>query len=179
MSTDQQAADFRKGVLGALLVIMLTGLLWSTRATIPAEAADRSGAVPEALALVELPTTTTTPRQAATALAPSTTTTEPPLDFSGTGSYVARALVEEGIVEVWSEPNPDAAPAWDLAVPTAVFGPRYFQVIGEQGDWFEVAVPVRPNGTTGWIPKDAVTVAPSIPGDRRSQRPDPDGAPQR
>ncbi len=41
--------------------------------------------------------------------------------------------------------------------PTSVGGPLVFQAVGaaEEG-WIEVLLPIRPNGTTGWIPVDEV-----------------------
>ncbi len=74
------------------------------------------------------------------------------------GAIVATAHVTEGVVEVWELPDPAAEPAWQLTAPTEFGGPRHFGVIGRYGDWYRVQVPVRPNGTTGWIPVDAVTV---------------------
>ncbi|MGH1506185.1 MAG: L,D-transpeptidase family protein [Acidimicrobiales bacterium] len=74
------------------------------------------------------------------------------------GAVVATAHVTDGIVEVWELPDAEAAPAWQLTAPTEFGGPRHFGVIGRYGDWYRVQVPVRPNGTTGWIPVDAVTV---------------------
>jgi L,D-transpeptidase catalytic domain len=39
-----------------------------------------------------------------------------------------------------------------VLTPTTGFGsPRALMVVAEEGDWLEVALPVRPNGSTGWI----------------------------
>ena len=38
-----------------------------------------------------------------------------------------------------------------------VFGRAVFTVIGEQGDFYQVKLPVRPNGSVGWIAKSEVT----------------------
>lgn len=74
------------------------------------------------------------------------------------GEAVATALVTEGLVAIYANPD-DASAAWDLAVPTEFGGLRHFLVIGEAGDWLEVQVPVRPNGSTGWIHRSAVRLA--------------------
>lgn len=73
--------------------------------------------------------------------------------------FVARAHREEGEVAVWSEPELGTEPAWSLPVPTEFYGPRYFAVIGESGDFYQITVPVRPNGSVGWIPKADVEIA--------------------
>ncbi|HEX6238636.1 MAG TPA: L,D-transpeptidase [Acidimicrobiales bacterium] len=40
---------------------------------------------------------------------------------------------------------------------TTEFGsPRALQVLGTKSEWLQVALPVRPNGSTGWIPRSAV-----------------------
>lgn len=74
------------------------------------------------------------------------------------GALVATAIVTLGEVEVW-ENKTDAEPAWSLAVPTEFGGDRHFLVLEEEQDWLKIAVPVRPNETVGWIPRDAVTLS--------------------
>ncbi len=74
-------------------------------------------------------------------------------------STLATATITEGNVRVWATPDSSEEPAWNLAVPTEFGGPRHFLVIGETTNWLEVQVPVRPNGTTGWIPRSAVELS--------------------
>lgn len=50
-----------------------------------------------------------------------------------------------------------AEPLQTFANPTEFGGPRVFQAVGPVEDgWLEVLLPVRPNGTTGWIKADEV-----------------------
>lgn len=96
------------------------------------------------------PTTTTTRRPA------PETTTAPTLVVPSGGSLVATALQTEGEVAVWATPDAAAAPTWMLTAETEFWGPRHFLVLEDAGDWLRVSVPVRPNGSEGWIPKDVV-----------------------
>lgn len=74
------------------------------------------------------------------------------------GALVATAKITLGEVEVW-ETRAQIEPEWLLAVPTEFGGDRHFLVLEEREDWLKIAVPVRPNGTVGWIPRDAVTLS--------------------
>ena len=73
------------------------------------------------------------------------------------GSTLATALLQEGEVQIFD--SPDGGATWNLSVPTEFGGLRHFLVVGQAGDWLQVQVPVRPNGTTGWIHSSAVTVS--------------------
>ena len=65
-------------------------------------------------------------------------------------SLVATAVVDT--VEVFAEPADGAERTHELAHPTDVGAPRVFLVEDRPGDgWLEVLLPVRPNGSTGWI----------------------------
>ncbi len=65
-------------------------------------------------------------------------------------------------------PSPDApisgrhvsADGWTFANPTTFTPPQplVFGVVQRQGDWIQVLVPVRPNGTVGWLPASSATV---------------------
>lgn len=73
-------------------------------------------------------------------------------------SIVATAVVEE--VAVYAEPSDIGEPIHVLAHPTEVGAPRVFLVDGRPGNgWLEVLLPVRPNGSTGWIREADVTLA--------------------
>ncbi len=74
------------------------------------------------------------------------------------GALVATAKVTLGEVEVW-ESRTQTDSTWSLAVPTEFGGDRHFLVLEERDDWLKIAVPVRPNGSVGWIPRDAVTLS--------------------
>ncbi len=73
------------------------------------------------------------------------------------GSTLATALLQDGEVQVYDSPDGEAT--WNLSVPTEFGGLRHFLVVGQDGDWLQVQVPVRPNGTTGWIHSSSVTVS--------------------
>lgn len=65
-------------------------------------------------------------------------------------------------VDVWADPA-DAEPAQTVtaddvvSVPEAI--PLTFLVIEEADEWVHVHLPVRPNGSTGWVRADDVTLA--------------------
>jgi lipoprotein-anchoring transpeptidase ErfK/SrfK len=62
-------------------------------------------------------------------------------------SQVARADQELAVFAAAG----DGEPAMVLQPATGFGSPRALLVVAEAGDWLEVALPVRPNGTTGWI----------------------------
>lgn len=75
----------------------------------------------------------------------------------GAGTLIATSLEPMTAIEVWAGPD-DAVPSlWQLAIPTEFGGPRTFLVLSETEDWVEVKVPVRPNGSTGWVRKSDVS----------------------
>ncbi|MFP3899271.1 MAG: L,D-transpeptidase [Acidimicrobiia bacterium] len=88
--------------------------------------------------------------------APETTATSSTARASGPageqGSVVART---HGDLEVYASPG-DATPASVLPATTEFGSPRALQVVDTDGEWLQVALPVRPNGSTGWIPRAAV-----------------------
>lgn len=72
-------------------------------------------------------------------------------------SLVATAVVEA--VEVFDEPDATGEPSHVLEHPTPIGAPRVFLVDEQQDDWLHVLLPVRPNGSTGWIRADDVDLA--------------------
>jgi lipoprotein-anchoring transpeptidase ErfK/SrfK len=71
-------------------------------------------------------------------------------------SWVATAAVPT--VEVFDEP--DGEPAQTLDHPNENGAPLVFLVDGEpDGDWVPVNLPVRPNGSTGWVRAGDVTLS--------------------
>jgi len=82
---------------------------------------------------------------------PSTTTTPP-------HRHVVATVRGESI-DVFPTPSADQAPSWTLPNPRASGADQVFLVNEERGPWLDVMVPVRPNGSTGWIRTADVTLA--------------------
>jgi lipoprotein-anchoring transpeptidase ErfK/SrfK len=82
--------------------------------------------------------------------APTSTT---PAPAEEPAVVIARATTP---LTVRAQPTADAAVVADLAPTTSFGSPRTLLVLDEQDGWAQVQVPVRPNGTTGWIPVDDV-----------------------
>lgn len=70
-------------------------------------------------------------------------------------SLVAEAAVPN--IDVYDRPD-DPEPSRSLEHPTEVGAPLVFLVDRERDDWLKVLLPVRPNGSTGWIRADQVTL---------------------
>lgn len=83
---------------------------------------------------------------------------------AGVEAVVGTAVAAEGSVEAWAERPADGArpgPAtWAVPVVNEFGGPLHVAVEEQVGGWLRVQLPVRPNGTQGWIRADAVTLAP-------------------
>ncbi len=73
------------------------------------------------------------------------------------GVLIATSLEPLTMIEVWGGPDDSVVSQWQLAVPTEFGGLRNFLVLSETEDWVEVKVPVRPNGSTGWLRKADVS----------------------
>jgi lipoprotein-anchoring transpeptidase ErfK/SrfK len=71
-------------------------------------------------------------------------------------SVVARAVTAE--VPVYDEPGAASA-SRVLANPTVTDGELVFLVDRADGDWLQVLLPVKPNGSTGWIRAGDVALA--------------------
>jgi lipoprotein-anchoring transpeptidase ErfK/SrfK len=80
----------------------------------------------------------------------------------GSKSSTAPAVVAHAVaaqVPVFAAPG-DATPVTTLANPTATDGQLVFLIDGlAQGGWLEALLPVKPNGTTGWIRASDVELA--------------------
>jgi lipoprotein-anchoring transpeptidase ErfK/SrfK len=72
------------------------------------------------------------------------------------GTVVAEA--NGPAVEVFDAPDAPA-PRLSLSNPTDNGGPRVFLVKERRPGWLNVALPVRPNGSTGWIREGDVTLS--------------------
>lgn len=57
----------------------------------------------------------------------------------------------------------DDAEAIDIAATTTAGAPATFAIIGDpeagDGAWYEILLPIRPNGARAWVPADSVSVA--------------------
>ncbi|MGI9034386.1 MAG: L,D-transpeptidase [Acidimicrobiales bacterium] len=81
--------------------------------------------------------------------APPTTTAPAPDPAPQGQSLVAQAKVAK--INVFASPMASTAPTHVLANPTENGGPVVFLVEQQAPDWLQVDLPVRPNGSTGWI----------------------------
>ena len=140
-----------------------------TMAAGPDDAAPSSSTV----ATTALPTTVASTTAAPSTVAPTTmalpsttrwaaATTIPapePTPASATPDtpfMVAVATVD--LLEVFDEPD-DGEARWLLSHPGPGQGPRTLLVLDSEQDWLRVSVPVRPNGTTGWVRGGDVSTA--------------------
>ena len=60
-----------------------------------------------------------------------------------------------GATEVFAEPSADADVVTTLEATTELGSATTLLAVAQQGDWLQVSLPIRPNGSTGWIPADA------------------------
>jgi lipoprotein-anchoring transpeptidase ErfK/SrfK len=75
------------------------------------------------------------------------------------------AKVTTSSVAVYPTPNVTAVAQrfpkpWPLNNDPKLGVPQVFLIVGRQAGWVQVLLPVRPNGTTGWVRTSAVTVEP-------------------
>ena len=82
---------------------------------------------------------------------PTSATTTPDTPF-----VVAVATV--GMLEVFDELDDDEA-RWLFPNPGPGDGPRTLLVLGSDKDWLRVSIPIRPNGTVGWVRSGDVSTA--------------------
>ncbi|MDH5237677.1 MAG: L,D-transpeptidase [Acidimicrobiia bacterium] len=77
------------------------------------------------------------------------------------GTVVARA--RDSLVVARTDPADDATTVGEFSNPVASGGALVFRVLTPpddvSGEWLEVMLPVRPNGTVGWIRTDAVDLS--------------------
>jgi lipoprotein-anchoring transpeptidase ErfK/SrfK len=108
--------------------------------------------------ITEPPPSVTTP--ASTTVVPATTTAP------AKGAVLAVASVAR--VDVYISPvQPEPARSLENPQPSgAAPGTTYplrMLVTEDRGDWLKVLLPVRPNGSTGWVRREAVTLEPPHP----------------
>lgn len=104
-------------------------------------------------ATISAPSATTLPGESTT-LAPVVPTTLP----AGT-TLVATATGPK--VAVYDEASTTAAPKVTLDNPNENGAPLVFLVVSQQAGWVNVNLPIRPNGSTGWVEAASVTLAPN------------------
>ena len=126
----------RRAGLAALLALLLVGCSQQAGDDQPSNAAPSRSPSPSTQAAAE-PTPTPTPTQ------------DPALAWT---SFVATAAADA--IEVFA--SPDAAEADRTITAEEVVSlpgeiPLTFLVIENQGEWLQVHLPVRPNGSTGWL----------------------------
>jgi lipoprotein-anchoring transpeptidase ErfK/SrfK len=95
--------------------------------------------------------TTTLPLPPAFPSTPTTPTTPPHRSLVAT--------VKGPSIEVFDAPDAGVPASRTFPNPRASGAEQVFLIIGEQGDWLDVMLPVRPNGSTGWIRTDDVSIA--------------------
>src|SRR5690606_24154792 len=81
--------------------------------------------------------------------------TPQPVEVEASAGTVATATGSEAV----AYDAPDGAEVARFANPSDSGVPAVFLVVQRKDDWVQVQLPVRPNGTTGWIPASAVTLA--------------------
>jgi lipoprotein-anchoring transpeptidase ErfK/SrfK len=82
---------------------------------------------------------------------PSTTTLPPYRNLVAT--------VKGPSIDVFAAPDAAVPPSWTLSNPRPSGSAQVFLVTERRGGWLNVMLPVRPNGSTGWIRAADVTVA--------------------
>ena len=77
---------------------------------------------------------------------------------TSTGQFPAfAATAVQPRVEVHDGPDGDVTSSLDNPLPSGA--PLTFLVVEQQPGWVHVQLPVRPNGSTGWVSADAVEIA--------------------
>jgi lipoprotein-anchoring transpeptidase ErfK/SrfK len=79
------------------------------------------------------------------------------VDSTAVGTLVAHVTTPS--ITVRERPDLDSPEIQTFANPTERGGPLVFKSIDRRGSWLQVALPIRPNGSTGWIPADQVTLS--------------------
>ncbi len=69
-------------------------------------------------------------------------------------THVARAI---GSVDVYSTPG-DTEATWNFEDVTEYGSKTVFLIKEVDGDWYNIYLPIRPNGTTGWVHVDQVEI---------------------
>jgi lipoprotein-anchoring transpeptidase ErfK/SrfK len=121
----------------------------------------RAETIPTAASVTTAPPIATTVADSSladlsTAQAPATTTTTLPGPPAGAGGWSAWAT--GATVDVYGAPG-DLMPVTSFASPWRFGAPLVLLVTERRADgWAEVVLPQRPNGSTGWIKEEQVTI---------------------
>jgi lipoprotein-anchoring transpeptidase ErfK/SrfK len=112
-------------------------------------------------AQVKRPAPTTAPRTTTTTVPPTTTTAVP--DYISYSATVKPAVTNIGVFNSPDDPQPSRqfANPWLYDPGNPATGvPQTFLVKSQRPDgWVEVLLPVRPNGSVGWVHTNEVTLA--------------------
>ncbi|MDK8171804.1 L,D-transpeptidase [Curtobacterium citreum] len=140
----------RRATLVAAAVAVVAALLVALVAFGPWSDADHDG--PHAAAPSPTASTTAAP---APSPAASASTTPPAAVHAPATSTVA--AVRGASVRVAARPGGDTTTT--LSNPQPSGAPLVFLVVAQQGDWVQVQLAQRPNGSTGWVPSSAVALS--------------------
>jgi lipoprotein-anchoring transpeptidase ErfK/SrfK len=61
------------------------------------------------------------------------------------------------VIKVWEAADETVAPKWTFGVGDESHTRLVFSVVAEQAGWLQVNLPVKPNGSVGWVKADDVT----------------------
>lgn len=145
----RRAAPAVAGVVAVVVAVSLLGSCSAERASL--------GSLPPSI-----------PASTSTTAATVTSTTLPtdPTDLSlGPNDLLGWIATPVGDPEVYAGPSTDAD-RLEVDGKTPAGAPTTFAIVGdaapdattESPDFYRVALPSRPNGSTAWVPKDSVTV---------------------
>ena len=95
--------------------------------------------------------TDTAPAPAALAAAP-----DPPPVPVDPGPVPTSSVVADALTDVPVSNSPGGPVVTHVAARNLIAQPEAFLVLGQQPGWLQVELPVKPNGSTGWIPASAV-----------------------
>ncbi len=101
-----------------------------------------------------------------TSTAPTTTTKEPPPGPKVVTTFPAAGELTVHSVGVRKTPNPHAAVIKTMKAFRPDFRPQEMFAVrkatGSDGNvWYRVSIPMRPNGTYGWVPASSVLLSPT------------------
>ncbi|MFS0852043.1 L,D-transpeptidase [Microbacterium sp. 179-I 3D4 NHS] len=108
------------------------------------------------------PTASSSSTKPASTATPTTAADEPVPDDGPVAPVNAPAVSTVAAVlgsEVAVSAEPGGAPAQSLPNPQTSGAPLVFLVVAQQGDWVQVQLAQRPNGSTGWIPASSVELS--------------------
>jgi hypothetical protein len=98
------------------------------------------------------------PTDPPTTPAPTTTVPGPPPCPAPGAIPAAAQLASPGAATVSYSSAPGGPAVGHLARSTRWAGPTSLPVIGQQNGWLQVALPTRPNGSTGWVQQQNMSV---------------------